>query len=76
MEVPEGEEQNIIAQTARLDLLWPNMYINSNDTKAILVAAPTSTSNQVAGPSLSIQFDAAFREVPGTSCACVMTGVT
>eukprot|EP00903_Cladosiphon_okamuranus_P009934 g9430.t1 len=59
VEVPAGEEQTIIAQSARLDLLWPTMYINSNDTKAILVGAPTSTSNQV------------FRYFPGNELSSV-----
>lgn len=44
--VPE-DEQPSIAQTARLDLLWPTMYINSNDTKAVYMAMPLSTTNRV-----------------------------
>eukprot|EP00752_Nemacystus_decipiens_P005742 g5195.t1 len=59
VEVPEGTEQEKIAQTARLDLLWPTMYLNSNDTKAILVGAETSTTNQL------------FRYFPGSDLSSV-----
>ena len=44
--VPEEEEARI-AQTARLDLLWPTMYMNSNDTKGVFAAVPLSTSSKV-----------------------------
>eukprot|EP00752_Nemacystus_decipiens_P005739 g5192.t2 len=47
VEITEEDELQKIARTARLDLLWPTMYLNSNDTKAILVGAELSTSNQI-----------------------------
>lgn len=38
-DVTDTELQTKIDQTARLDLLWPTMYINSDDTKAIIIGA-------------------------------------
>ncbi|CAN0296704.1 unnamed protein product, partial [Laminaria digitata] len=38
-------DENTIEKTARLDLLWPTMYANSNDTKAVFVGVPLSVSN-------------------------------
>ncbi|CAM9889126.1 unnamed protein product [Laminaria digitata] len=42
--VPTADE-NTIEKTARLDLLWPTMYANSNDTKGVFVGVPLSVSN-------------------------------
>ncbi|CAM9411464.1 unnamed protein product, partial [Hapterophycus canaliculatus] len=58
VEVPETE-QEMIARTARLDLLWPTMYINSNETKAILLGIEFSPSSEV------------FRYFPGTDLSSV-----
>lgn len=41
----EVDDENEIARSARLDLLWPTVYINSNDTKAIYVAVELESSN-------------------------------
>jgi len=45
-DVPEIEKTKI-AQTARLDLMWPTMYNNSDDTKAILIGAELPNSSEV-----------------------------
>ncbi|CAM9310217.1 unnamed protein product [Ectocarpus sp. 13 AM-2016] len=58
VEVP-ADEQLKINQSARLDLLWPAMYINSNDTKGILLGAELSPTGQV------------FRYFPGTDLSAV-----
>lgn len=60
-------DQTTVAQSARLDLLWPTMYINSNETKAVLAAVGLSASNRNAlryfpGNDLS--------GVPGSLFAC------
>lgn len=43
-----------VEQTARLDILWPTMYANSNTTKAVFVGFPLSASIR-----------SAFRYYPG-----------
>ena len=50
-----AEGMATVTQTARLDLLWPTMYANSNNTRAVYVgySLPTSTRS-------------AFRYFPGT----------
>lgn len=53
--VPESDESTI-EDSARLDLLWPTMYANSNDTKAVYAAVSLSTANQPV-----------FRYFPGTA---------
>ncbi|CAB1112540.1 unnamed protein product [Ectocarpus sp. CCAP 1310/34] len=59
VEVSAAEDQLKINQSARLDLLWPAMYINSNDTKGILLGVELSTTNQM------------FRYFPGTDLSAV-----
>ena len=39
------EDENTVDKTARLDLLWPTMYINSNDTKAVFAGIPLSVAS-------------------------------
>ncbi|CAM9681371.1 unnamed protein product, partial [Ectocarpus fasciculatus] len=58
VEVPD-EDQLEINKSARLDLLWPAMYINSNDTKGILLGVALTTTSQV------------FRYFPGTDLSAV-----
>ncbi|CAM9739313.1 unnamed protein product [Scytosiphon promiscuus] len=58
VEVP-ADEQDTIARTARLDLLWPTMYINSNDTKAIILGIEFSPSSEM------------FRYFPGNHLSAV-----
>eukprot|EP00903_Cladosiphon_okamuranus_P009939 g9434.t2 len=64
VEITDEDELEIIAQTARLDLLWPTMYLNSNDTKAILVGTQLSINSQMLryfpGSALSRQEDSRF----------------
>ncbi|CAM9234662.1 unnamed protein product [Ectocarpus sp. 13 AM-2016] len=45
VEVPE-DEMATITQTARLDLLWPTVYINSYDTKGVYVGVELSTTGR------------------------------
>ncbi|CAB1112550.1 unnamed protein product [Ectocarpus sp. CCAP 1310/34] len=45
VEVPE-DEMTTITQTARLDLLWPTVYINSYDTKGVYVGVELSTTGR------------------------------
>lgn len=52
-----------IAQTARLDLLWPTMYANSIDTKAILMTVPLTDEpvfRYFPGTALSTQTNSLF----------------
>lgn len=46
VDVP-ADEQETIARTARLDLLWPTMYINSNDAKAIILGIEFTQNTEV-----------------------------
>ncbi|CAN0391359.1 unnamed protein product, partial [Ectocarpus sp. 12 AP-2014] len=45
VEVPE-DEMATITQTARLDLLWPTVYINSYDTKGVYVGVELSMTGR------------------------------
>ncbi|CAM9134200.1 unnamed protein product [Ectocarpus sp. 6 AP-2014] len=58
VEVPE-EEMATITQTARLDLLWPAVYINSYETKGVYVGVELSTTGRT------------FRYFPGTDLSGV-----
>ena len=52
-------DENTIEKSARLDLLWPTMYANSNDTKGVFVGIPLSTNWP------------AFRYFPGNELSAV-----
>ena len=64
--VIEGNDDlTIISNTARLDLLWPTMFLNSNDTDSVYVAVPLETAagsvfRMFPGKSLSSESDTLF----------------
>ncbi|CAM9102347.1 unnamed protein product [Ectocarpus fasciculatus] len=58
VEVPE-DEMPTITQTARLDLLWPGVYINSYETKGVYVGVELTATGRT------------FRYFPGTDLSGV-----
>lgn len=56
-----------IEQTARLDVLWPTMYNNSKNTKAVFVGVPLSSSTQ---PAFRYFPAAHLSAIPSSFFAC------